>query len=223
MTLFARTPASRTRAERRLSSVDGVSTAPNVGLALTIALVAGLFGLSQAAVGWFATRYAARLAARQRRTELVLTALAELQDALVRAFTAGSEYILNINDVPRDEKLPKQAAWGEGRRSLVEPLLAAQARALYLIPTVDDQRVQDLAREAMAVVDAAMSWDVDAGFKAWQEDRDALEIAVRCVADSRRALLIDYPTGDGWAAEAWRRVKASGTAPADDANTPARS
>lgn len=90
---------------------------------------------------------------------------------------------MNINDLPRDENQPKQAAW-DGRRRLIEPLLAAQARALYLIPTVDDHQVRSLAIEAMAVVDAAMSWDVDAGFESWQADRDKLETAVRCLAES---------------------------------------
>jgi len=198
-----------------------VSTAPNVGLALTIALIAGLFGLSQAAVGWSATRYAARLAARQRRTELALTALAELQDALVRAATAGSEYRLNLPELPRDPLEPAQAAW-EGRRELIEPFLDAFARAKFLVPTVDDPQIRDLADGAIDVMDQVTVWNIESAKRAWDDanEQRVLEQAVRGVAEARRALLIDYPTGDGWAAEAWRRVKASGTAPADDANTP---
>jgi len=144
-----------------------------------------------------------------------------LQDALVRAATAGSEYRLNLPELPRDPLEPAQAAW-EGRRELIEPFLDAFARAKFLVPTVDDPQIRDLADGAIDVMDQVTVWNIESAKRAWDDanEQRVLEQAVRGVAEARRALLIDYPTGDGWAAEAWRRVKASGTAPADDANTP---
>jgi len=182
------------------------STSSNVSLTVILVVVAGIFGLIQATITRAGTIYAAQMVAKQRKTELELTALAGLQDALVEAANTASVLALNLPDVPKDLKQPRQPDWTGGRRELVEPLLAAFAKVKFLVPTVKDHDVRARADDAVDAIEALLVTDLEPVLEVWRTTAEnrTIEIAVRAIAAARRSLLDQYPPGDRRAFDAVR-------------------
>lgn len=142
-----------------------------------------------------ATRFSARLQGRQRARDAEITFLREFGHALMDATMAAQAYVLNVDELPRDDL--NQAVW-EKRWVYAKPALEAHGRALWLVGTLPTEELRHLGKETMDFLAQAVGPDVDEANRIWNEamssnGQDPVSALIEAVTAKQRSLLEEYP------------------------------